>query len=146
MNNFWKKRHGEKQIFDINELFIQSNKDSLYDHVPLGVNIDLYGCFSLLAPDCAVCLCVWVCVCVCVRSNQSTSKKLHYLSDLSKLIVSILPHLFCWGEGGGWASYQIFKKGEGFYRNSNFQFLEGVCWEKAGLLFSGCRLEFLQKK
>ena len=30
-------------------------------------------------------LCVFVCVFVCVISNQSTSKKLHYVSDLSKL-------------------------------------------------------------
>ena len=45
-----------------------------------GVNVYLYGCVSLSAPVCAVCLCV----CVCVISNQSTSKKLH-LSDLNKL-------------------------------------------------------------
>ena len=30
-------------------------------------------------------LCVLMCVSVCVRSNQSTSKKPHYGSDLSKL-------------------------------------------------------------
>ena len=28
---------------------------------------------------------VFVCVCVCVMSNQSTSKKAHHVSDLSKL-------------------------------------------------------------
>ena len=41
----------------------------------------LYGCVSLLVPECAVC------VCVCVISNQNTSKKPHYVSDLSKLDV-----------------------------------------------------------
>ena len=38
-----------------------------------------------MTPECALCLCVFVSVCVCVRSNQSTSKKPHYVSDLSKL-------------------------------------------------------------
>ena len=34
-----------------------------------------------------VCVCVFVfaCVCVCVISNQSTRKKYHYVSDLTKL-------------------------------------------------------------
>ena len=41
----------------------------------------LYGCVSLLATECAVCVYVFV----CVISNQSTCKKPHYLSDLSKL-------------------------------------------------------------
>ena len=36
-------------------------------------------------------VCVCVCVCVCVRSNQSTRKKPHYVSDLNKLMVCILP-------------------------------------------------------
>ena len=65
---------------------MQCNKDSCcYEHVTVGVNIYLYGCDSLLATECAVCLCVRVCVHVCVRSNQSTSKKPHHMSDLSKL-------------------------------------------------------------
>ena len=34
-----------------------------------------------MAPECAV----YLCVCVCEISNQSTSKKPHYVSDLSKL-------------------------------------------------------------
>ena len=38
----------------------------------------LYRRVSLLAPECASC------VCVCVISNQSTSKKPHYVSDLSR--------------------------------------------------------------
>ena len=50
----------------------------------VGENIYLYGCVSLLAPECAVCVCVCVCVFLCVISNQSTSKKPH-VSDLSKL-------------------------------------------------------------
>ena len=33
-----------------------------------------------------MCFCVCVCLYVCVVSNQSTSKKPHYVSDLSKLI------------------------------------------------------------
>ena len=41
-------------------------KGSCYEHIAVGVNIYLYGCVSLLAPECAVCLCVCVCVCVCV--------------------------------------------------------------------------------
>ena len=49
-------------------------------------------------------LCVFVCVCLCVcvfvRSNQSTSKKPHYVSDLSKLIVCTHP-LSAGGGGGG---------------------------------------------
>ena len=46
----------------------------------------IYECVSLLAPECDVCLCVCVCgVFVCVTSNQSTSKKTHYVSDLSKV-------------------------------------------------------------
>ena len=41
----------------------------------------LYGCVSLLAPECAVCLSM--CLRVCVISDQSTSKKSH-VSDISK--------------------------------------------------------------
>ena len=33
------------------------------EHITGGVNIYLYGCVSLLAPECAVCL---LCVCLCV--------------------------------------------------------------------------------
>ena len=44
------------------------------EHITGGVNIYLYGCVSLLAPECAVCLlCVCVCVFVCVILYQSTS-------------------------------------------------------------------------
>ena len=57
------------------ELFIQCNIDSCCEHITVGVNIYLYGCVSLLAPEFAVCLYVCVCVFVCVISNQSTSKK-----------------------------------------------------------------------
>ena len=46
-----------------------------------GVNVYLCECVSLLVPVCAVYLCVYV----CVISNQSTSKKPHYVLDLSKL-------------------------------------------------------------
>ena len=40
-----------------------------------------------------VSVCVRVCVCVCVRSNQSASKKQHYLSDLNKLDAFL--HKYC---------------------------------------------------
>ena len=36
---------------------------------------------------------------------------------------------------GGWASDQIFKKGEGGFTGS--QFLEGGCWKRGGWLFLG---------
>ena len=45
-------------MLDICELFIQCNKDSCCEHITVGVNIYLYGCVSLLAPECAECLCV----------------------------------------------------------------------------------------
>ena len=49
--------------------------------------IFIWMCVSLLAPECVVwpCVCVCLCVLVCVIPNQSTSKKPHYVSDLSKL-------------------------------------------------------------
>ena len=66
-----------------------------YDHITVGVNTYLYGCVSLLAQECTVCLCMFVCVCVCVcvKSNKSTGKKPHYVSDLSKPIVCTSPPL-----------------------------------------------------
>ena len=42
--------------------FIQCNKNSCCEHITGGVNIYLYGCISLLAPECAVCFCVCMCV------------------------------------------------------------------------------------
>ena len=73
----WKK-------IDISKVLIQCNKDSCYEHITVGVNIYLYRCVFLLGTECAVCLWVWVYlyVCVCVRSNHTTSKKPHYLSEL----------------------------------------------------------------
>ena len=47
---------------------------------------------------------------------------------------------FCWGEG--WASNQIFKKGENL---TGPQLLEGGCWEKGGDVFQG-GLQFSPKK
>ena len=79
--NFKKQIHSRKLFFDISELFIYCNTHSCCEHIIGGVKIDLYECVSLLTPECAVCLCL----CVCVISNQSTSKKLHYVSDLGKL-------------------------------------------------------------
>ena len=48
----------------------------------------------------------------------------------------------CGGGGGGWASYQIFEKGEGLDRIS---ILRGGCWEKRGDFFQGV-LQFFHKK
>ena len=90
-------------------------------------NYNLYGCVSLLAPECvgSLYVCVCVCVCVCLTSNQSTSKKPHYVSDLSKLIVCRpLPLIVLGGgvepstkfskferggEGGGLTGSQFFR-------------------------------------
>ena len=45
------------------------------EHITGGVNIYLYGCVSLLAPECAVCLlCVCVCVCVCDIISEHQQK------------------------------------------------------------------------
>ena len=59
---------------------IQYNTDSCCKHMADDVNIYLYGCVNLLVWVC----CVSLCVCVCVMSNQSTSKKPHYVSGVSK--------------------------------------------------------------
>ena len=52
MSNFWKEKTLWKVNFDINELFIQCDTDCCFDHIPGGgVNIYLYGCTRLLAPE-----------------------------------------------------------------------------------------------
>ena len=67
----------------MSKLFIQCNKDSFCEHIIGGANIYLYGCVSILVPEYAMSL--YVCgLCMCV-SNQSTAKKTHYMSDVSKL-------------------------------------------------------------
>ena len=72
-----------KFLISHSESFIHCNKDSSCEHIPGGVNIYLYGCVSLLTPWlCCVSLCV--CMFVSVIRSQSTSKKPHYVSDLSK--------------------------------------------------------------
>ena len=58
---FEKKRHCEKVNFDINELFIQCDTDCCFDHIPGGgVNIYLYGCARLLAPEWALSVFIYV--------------------------------------------------------------------------------------
>ena len=61
---------------------------SCYEHITIGVIIICMG-VSVYWPlrVLGVFMFVSLCVCVCLRSNQSTSKKPHYVSDLSKLIV-----------------------------------------------------------
>ena len=63
---FEEKRHCGKYIFDVSELFIQCDLDSCCGHMTGGFNIYLYGCVSLLVPECAVYLCSHVCVFVCM--------------------------------------------------------------------------------
>ena len=75
VKNFWKAN-----IFDVSKLFIQYNTNSCCEYVAVGINIYLYECVSLIAPVCAACFCVYV----FVISNQSTSKKTHYVVDLRK--------------------------------------------------------------
>ena len=78
-------------IFDISKLFIQCNTYSCCKPITGGADIYLYRHLSLLTFVYCVSLCVFVCVCVCLNvsvcmiSNQNTSKKPHYVSDLSKL-------------------------------------------------------------
>ena len=72
VSNFWK----EKTLWKVNFWY------SCYEHITGGADIYLYGCVSLLAHECVVCVCV--CLCVCMISNQSTSKKRH-MSEISKL-------------------------------------------------------------
>ena len=135
----------ESKFFDVSKLSIQCNKDSCYEHIAVGINKYLYGCVSLLAPECAVCLCVSMCECVsvsvCMCLCEIKSKYQHYMSDLSKLIVCTSPP-FCWGNGGCGASYQIFIN-EGGLKGS--QFVDGGCWEKGVDFFQG-GLQILQKK
>ena len=60
VNNFlkemtlWKANFWYQWI--INSMF-QCNKDSCCEHIAGGVSIYLYGCVSLLARECSVCLC-----------------------------------------------------------------------------------------
>ena len=140
MNNFWEEKTLWKVKFDISELFIRYNKDSCYELIAVGVNIYFYRCVSLLDPDSAVSLCifVYVCVCVCVRSNQSGSKKTHYVSHVSKLILCT-PHP-SWQ--GGVKPPTKFSKREGL---TGSQVLERGCWERGGDFFSGGEVQFLQK-
>ena len=62
----------------ISELFIQCNKNSCCEHITGGVNIYLYGCVSLLAPESVVSLyvcCVHMCVFVCDIKSDHLQKK-----------------------------------------------------------------------
>ena len=71
-------------MFDISELLIHCHKGSFFKYITGGVNMRLYECVSLLAPECAVSLCMCMYVFVCVISNQSTSKKPNYVLGISK--------------------------------------------------------------
>ena len=75
---FEKKIHcivESKFLISVNYSFNQCKRSSCCEHITGVVNIYLYECVSLLAPECAVCVCVFVCVIL----NQSTSKKPHYV-------------------------------------------------------------------
>ena len=50
------------------------NTGSYFEHITGGVNIYLYGCVSLLVPECAVCLCVYFCVFVCDIKSEYQQK------------------------------------------------------------------------
>ena len=43
------------------------------------IYIFIYGCVSLLPPECAVCLCF----CICLISNKNTSKKPYYKASVN---------------------------------------------------------------
>ena len=81
VGNFWKKIILQEVIF-LYQWIIQCNKDSGSERTIDGVNIYLYGCVSILPPECTVCVCVCSCVC---NIKSDTSKKPYYVSDLSKL-------------------------------------------------------------
>ena len=84
MNNFIKEK--TLGIGDWGYSFNVIKIVACYEHITGGVNIYLYDqCVSLLAPEYTVCPCMCVCVCVCIYviSNQSTSKRPHYMSDFS---------------------------------------------------------------
>ena len=92
-------------------------------------------------------LCVFVClVCVCVRSNQSTSKKPYYVSDLSKLIVCT-PTSFCWEglsllpnfQNGGLDRISIFRGGLLGKRGGDF------LWGRGCSFYTNLNCEILTK-
>ena len=56
----FKKQRPGKYIVGISELSIQCHTHSDCERITSGVNIYLYGCVSLLAPQFAVCICVYV--------------------------------------------------------------------------------------
>ena len=130
----WKK-------IDISKVLIQCNKDSCYEHITVGVNIYLYRCVFLLGTECAVCLWMWVYlyVCVCVRSNHTTSKKPHYLSELSKLIKCTHPPPPPFLPGGGGLPWLPTKFSKGERGLTGSQFLEGVAGKEGVTFFGGGR-------
>ena len=60
VSNFLKEKKLWKVIFWY-QWIIQSNRDSYCEYKAGGFNIYLYGCVSLLVPECTVYLCVYVC-------------------------------------------------------------------------------------
>ena len=84
-------------------------------------------------------VCLYVSVCVCVRSNKSSGKKPHYVSDLSKLIVCTSPPL----SARGFSLLPNFQKGgRGLDRISIFR--GGLLGKRGVTFFRG--LQFLQQK
>ena len=75
-------------------------------------------------------------MCGCVRSTQSTSKKIYYVSDLSKLIVCTRAPI---SAGGGELPTKCSKGGD----LAGSQFVERVA-EKEGVIFINKNVFLLQ--
>ena len=107
--------------------FNEINNESCYEHITVGINIYLHGYISLLVPEYAVSLRVYLC-----EMKSEYIKKLHYMSELSKLIVCTTPaHLFLQRE----EEVRRFNLLPNFQREGGLtesQCLEGGSWEKGG--------------
>ena len=85
MSNFWKVKtlkNSVKQIFDIDELFIQCNTDTVVS-IRQVLSTYIYMGASVYRLLCVLWVFVWMCRCY-IKSEYSTSKKPH-VSGLNKL-------------------------------------------------------------
>ena len=85
--NFFHKKGGVGRKGEASLIFILTNLFQCYLSLLWPHNSYCkYGCVSLLAPECVVCLCVCICVLVCVWYQiRVPAKKPHHESGLSKL-------------------------------------------------------------